>query len=86
MPEYSNHQKKIINRYYDQRDTIMLTKLQELVTELFLAETDKKRDQLWKRARAAMENLKIAPALIEHLVSTRDPQLLAKNTQDWLRK
>jgi hypothetical protein len=86
MPDYSNHQKKIIDRYYDQRDSIMLTKLQELVTELYLAETDKKRDQLWKRARTAMENLKIKPALIDHLVASRDPQLLAKNAQDWLRK
>jgi hypothetical protein len=47
MPEYSNHQKKIIERYYDQQDVIMLNKLGELVTELYLAETQRKKDQLW---------------------------------------
>ena len=47
MPDYSKHQKKIIERYYDHRDVIMLTKLGEIVTELYLATSDKKRDQLW---------------------------------------
>ena len=50
MPDYTRHQKKIIERYYDRREEIMLAKLQEIVTELYLAETDAKRDQLWKRA------------------------------------
>ena len=47
--EYTNYQRSIINRYYNQLDTIALTKLQELVTELYLADSDKKRDRLWQR-------------------------------------
>jgi hypothetical protein len=85
MPEYSKHQKKIIERYYDQRDGIMLNKLQELVTELYLADTAKKQDRLWERVRAALVNLKIGPTLIDHLVTRRDPAILARNIQDWLK-
>ena len=41
--EYSKYQQKIISNYYQNLDTMALQRLQELVTELFLADTDKKR-------------------------------------------
>jgi hypothetical protein len=34
--DYSEHQQRIITKYYNQLDTIMLQKLQELVGELYL--------------------------------------------------
>ncbi len=40
MPDYTPHQRKVIESYYDRRDEIMLTKLEETVTELFLAESE----------------------------------------------
>ncbi len=52
--EYTKHQRGIINRYYDNIDTITVQRLGEIVTDLYLAETDKKRDQLWKRAESAL--------------------------------
>ncbi|NOX59067.1 MAG: hypothetical protein GXP29_09450 [Planctomycetes bacterium] len=85
MADYSNHQRKLINRYYDNRDDIMLTKVQELVTELFLAETPAKQEKLWDRVRKAMGNLKIKPAVIDHIVNSKDPSVLASNIQDWLK-
>ena len=39
--EYSSYQRKVINRYYDNIDTITLTRLQELVSDLYLAEGKK---------------------------------------------
>ena len=44
------YQENIIKRYYENKPEIMLQKLSELATELYLAETPKKRAQLWKRA------------------------------------
>ena len=85
MGEYTGHQKKIIARSYDRHDTIMLTKLQELVTELYLADSPKKQNTLWGRAKTAMTNLKVKPALLEHILVKRDPALLARNVQDWLK-
>ena len=86
MAELSKHQKGIVNRYYEHRDTIMLNKLQEMVTELYLADTDRKRNQLWKRVETAMNNLKITPRVIQHILEERDVEVLARNVQDWLRE
>ncbi len=86
MPDFTPHQKKIIDRYYDNRDSIMLTKLSELVTELYLAETDKKRDQLWKRVETAMTNLKIKPALAAKILADRKPDQLAGHIKEWMRE
>ncbi len=41
--DYSEHQIDIISRYYAQLDTIMLYKLQALVSELYVADSDAKR-------------------------------------------
>ena len=83
--EYSKFQQNIIKNYYDNRDTIMLQKLQELVTELYLAETTTKKKQLWDRVQKAMENLKLPPATIQHLMTKQNVELLASHVQDWLK-
>jgi hypothetical protein len=81
--EYTAYQQGIISNYYNQLDTIMLTKLQELVGELYLADTEAKKKRLWERAHKAMIQLKIPEAIIEHIVAKRDVQILAKNVQEW---
>jgi hypothetical protein len=83
--ENSKHQQKIISNYYDNLDTIMLTKLQELVTDLYLADSQAKTDRLWERAQKAMEKLKIKPAIIEHIMKSRSVMVLAKNLEKWLK-
>lgn len=84
MPDYTPHQKKIIERYYDHRDGIMLERLGEIVTELTLAETEKKREQLWKRAEQAMKALKVADSIRTHILTQRKPEILAKNLREWI--
>jgi hypothetical protein len=81
--EHSNYQKKVISNYYDNLDSIMLGKLQELVTELYLADSQKKSDRLWERAEKAMIKIKIKPAIIDHIMKTRSVEVFAKNVQDW---
>jgi len=44
--EYSKYQKTVISGYYNNLDTIMLGKLSELVSELYLAETPNKQARL----------------------------------------
>lgn len=83
---YSQYQKNAISQYYNNLDTIMLQKLSELVTELYLAETPAKKDRLWQRAHKAMKNLKIPPKIIEHIIAKKDAEILAKNLKDWLAK
>ncbi|MCK4960398.1 MAG: hypothetical protein KAT00_13380 [Planctomycetes bacterium] len=83
--DYSTYQQNVISRYYDNLDTIMLGKLQELVTDLYLADSKTKKDRLWERAHKAMIKLKIRPAIIEHIMAKRDVTVLAKNIEDWLK-
>jgi len=84
--EYSQYQKSVISGYYKNLDTIMLRKLSELVTELYLADTKARQDRLWDRAHKAMVKLKIRPATIAHIMDKKDVQILARNLQDWLGK
>ena len=83
--EYTEYQKDVISGYYKNLDTIMLSKLGELVTELYLADTKAKKNRLWERAHKAMIKLKVPPAIINHIIQQEDVEILAKNLQDWLK-
>ena len=84
--EYSDYQKSAISGYYANLETILLQKLGELVTELYLAEKPASRHQLWHRAQRAMLKLEIPPAIIQHIMVSRDVEILAKNLQDWQKR
>jgi len=84
--EYSDYQKDVINSYYRNLDAILLAKLSELVSELYLADSDAKRARLWQRAHKAMLGLKIPAVIINHIMSKKDIQILAKNLNDWLSR
>lgn len=81
--EYTAYQQGIISNYYNQLDTIMLTKLQELVSELFMADTEAKKKRLWDRVDKAMVKLKVPATVAKHIMAKRDVQVLAKNVQEW---
>ena len=78
------YQENIIKNYYQNRDSLMWQKLSELATELYLAE-DKKRAQLWKRVEAALRNLKLPEARIEHIIASDNPALIASLVQDEMK-
>jgi hypothetical protein len=84
--DYSDYQKSVISGYYSNLDAIMLQKLSELVSELYIADTQSRRQRLWQRVHKAMLNLKIPPAIIEHIIEKKDIEVLAKNLQDWFAK
>ncbi len=78
MPERSKYQQKVIQRYYDNREQIDQQRLSELVTNLFLAEGDKKRRSLWDKASEAMVRLGVPQSRVDHVVGTGDPVQLAE--------
>ena len=80
--EYSNYQKKIIADYYKTSETRSVANLQEIVTELYLAASEKKREKLWERARKSLTQLGMKPSLVEHIVSTGKPEVLASHVKD----
>jgi len=83
--DYSKHQRNIIKNYYENYDQIQLQKLQEQLTELYLAE-GKAREKRWKNIIAALENLKVPASRIEHVRKSDDPQLLGKLIEELLAK
>ena len=79
------YQDKLIRNYYLNRDTIMLNKLSELVSELYLAESSAKKNVLWQRAHKAMTKLNVPPPIVNHIMQKRNVEILAKNLEDWLK-
>lgn len=75
--DYTPYQHKIIQRYYDNLDTISVQRLAELVGELYLSE-GKKKARLWQQAGAAMRKLGVPASRVEHLLKQQNPSLLAE--------
>jgi hypothetical protein len=85
MADYTKHQQKIIKRYYDNRDSIAVQRLQELVTELYLA-TGKKRQQHWKSVVLHLEKLNVPKERVDILLQKDDAAELAKTVQQLAAK
>ncbi|MBL8849716.1 MAG: hypothetical protein JNG89_08525 [Planctomycetaceae bacterium] len=80
--DYTKYQKKVISRYYDNRDQIDETRLSELVTNLYLANGEKQKQKLWKSVEDTMTRLKVPATRIAHVLETQDPAVLAEVVKD----
>lgn len=83
---YSNYQQKVIKDYYKNIDKIALSRLQELVTELYLAETAAKKKKLWERVEKALNNIDIPDSIRKNILAKKNIEVLARNINDWLKK
>jgi len=81
MEDYTRYQQGIIKRYYENRDTMDLQRLAELVAELYLS-TGKKRAGVWNRLVTAMQRLGVPQSRIDHLRTKDDPALVANLVQE----
>ncbi len=75
--EYSRHQTKIINRYYQHLDTITVARLGELVTELYLAESEAAKKRLWGRVEKALGKTGSSESRARKILDERDVEGLA---------
>lgn len=85
MKNHTKHQQRIIKNYYRNREAISLQRLQELVTELYLAE-GKQRTRQWNYIVTALEKLDVPASRIEHLKEQDDPALIAKLVEELIKK
>jgi len=81
LDDFTKHQQGIIKRYYDNQSTILLQRLGELVTELYLAE-GKKRDRLWKSVATTLGKLKLPSDRVNHIIETKDATIVARLVQE----
>ena len=65
-----------------QLNTIVATRLQEAVTELYLAESDRKRASLWKKVKTQLDKTPADPALVQQIVEAGATERLAKLVGD----
>ena len=84
MAKRSHHQQRAIKNYYDRRDAIMVQRLGDLLSDLYLAE-GKARLRIWQRAAGALAKLKVPAHQIDHIVASDNPTLLANLYQQLLR-
>jgi hypothetical protein len=85
MAKRTPYQERAIRNYYQNQDGIMLQRVGDLVTDLYLAE-GKARERLWKRVETALEKLKIPAEQIRRVVASDNPTLLANLYQELLGK
>lgn len=76
--EYSQYQKHLIKRYYEQRETLALQHLGEIVSDLYLCESAGKRQRLWDRAVAHLVALEVKESTWWPIVESDDVRRLAK--------
>ncbi len=79
--EYSRHQRKVIQRYYDNREQIDEQRLSELVTSLFLA-TPKQAIKRWETAEDLMRRLEVPESRIANIMQKKDVAILATVVED----
>jgi len=82
MPEYSKHQRGIIKRYYDNRDTIALNKLSEALSNLYLETSETKIKRTWTSVCAQLVACGIPKKRADEIVADRDIDILAQIIQD----
>ncbi len=77
MENYSRFQQQAIKNYYNNRESIAIQRVGELVTELYLAE-GKKREKVWDNVAGHLAKMGIPPDRIAHLRAQDKPELVAK--------
>ena len=85
MAKRTPHQDKIIRRYYQNQDQILIQRLGDLVTDLYLAE-GKNRARLWKRTAEILAKFKIPNARVQHVCQSDNPALVAELLKELLEK
>ena len=85
MAEYSKFQQKVIKRYYENRDSIALQRVQELVTELYLT-SGRKRAKHWDSLALHLSKLGVKPDVIEHLRREDKPENVATLVKKLMEK
>jgi len=76
MAKRSPYQQRVIRDYYKHQDAILIQRLGDLVTDLYLAE-GKSRVRLWKRVTTTLEKLKVPKDQVQHVVQSDNPALVA---------
>ena len=82
LKDYTPYQKGVIRRHYEHSRPIALQKLGEIVSDLYLAEGERRKKQLWARAEKALEKFEGARIRKERILAEHDLEALAALVSD----
>ncbi len=74
----SRHQQGIVKRYYEHYDTAQAQKLGQIVSDLYLCDSEKKTTRMWAQADKALRALSQDTPRIEKLIAEKNLEALAK--------
>ncbi len=75
---YTQYQRKVIKDYYDNKDLRLIQKLGELVSNMYLETSEKKKDSGWKRIKKMLIDLKVHPHEIDYLTKDKNLIMISK--------
>ena len=85
MAKRSSYQDRAIRNYYENLDLILVQRLGDLVSDLYLSQGTQ-RTRLWKRVSDTLTKLKIPADQVQHIVGSDNPQLVADILKRLLEK
>ncbi|GAN34990.1 MAG: hypothetical protein DYG83_06665 [Candidatus Brocadia sp. AMX2] len=75
---YTEYQKKMIKNFYENKDLRLIQRLGELVSDLYLETSEKKKESGWKRIKKMLLDLKVHPNEVEYLTKDKNLSVLSK--------
>jgi hypothetical protein len=81
MENYTRYQQNVIKNYYQNRENVSFQRVQELLTDLYLSEGQKK-EKVWKSIFSHLEKMGLPADQVEHLRTQKKPELIAQLIQN----
>jgi len=75
---YTEYQKKVIRNFYENKDLRLIQKLGELVSDLYLETSEKKRESGWNKIKKMLVDLKVHPNEVEYLTKDKNLTVISK--------
>ncbi len=79
---YTKYQQKAIRNFYDNKDLRLVQKLGELVSNLYLETSEKKKETGWKKIEKMLTDLKVHPGKVEYLTKDKNLSMISKKLDE----
>jgi Leucine-rich repeat (LRR) protein len=79
---YTEYQRKVIKNFYENKDLRLIQKLGELVSNLYVETSEKKKESGWKRIKKMLVDLKVHPHEVEYLTKDKNLSMISKKLSE----
>ncbi len=79
---YTKYQQKAIKNFYDNKDIRLVQKLGELVSNLYLETSEKKKETGWKKNKKMLTDLKVHPGEVDYLTKDKNLSIISKKLDE----